>query len=313
MRPLNASVADSGADSVTEPVSVDDPLATKGEAVEEWSDLHFFRPLGARLATALAPTRVSPDQVTLWSLVIGLVAGHLFVYTDPWLNALGFVLFIVSDIADSADGQLARMRGTSTRFGRILDGLSDSARFVNLYVHLAIRLALFSGWHWPTAVALAAAALLSHSFQSAAVDFIRHAFLAIGVGRGSELELSGDLPPGTSIASRLYAAYVRRQELMFPQTVTLVRRMRDGMLPAEARAAYRVRVAPLLGHCAWLGQNIRWLLVGVCATAGRPAAMLWIELVPLNVVLLWLVAAADGAAGRVLKMPDRRPERVGVR
>jgi phosphatidylglycerophosphate synthase len=293
--------------------TMDDPLATKGEAVEEWSDLHFFRPLGARLAVALAPTRVSPDQVTLWSLAIGLVAGHLFVYTNPWLNALGFVLFILSDIADSADGQLARMRGTSTRFGRILDGVSDSARFVNLYAHLAVRLALFGGWHWSMAIGLAAAALLSHSFQSAAVDFIRHAFLAIGVGRGSELELPGDVPAGMSISSRLYDAYVRRQKLMFPQTVKVVRRLRDGTLPAEARAAYRVRVGPLLAHCAWLGQNIRWLLVGVCATAGRPAVMLWIELVPLNLVLLWLVAAADGAAARVLTMPDRRPERVGVR
>jgi hypothetical protein len=95
--------------------------------------------------------------------------------------------------------------------------------------------------------------------------------------------------------------------------VQVVRRLRDGTLSAEARAAYRVRVGPLLGHCAWLGQNIRWALVGVCATAGRPAIMLWIELIPLNLVLLWLVQAADGAAARVLVMPDRRPERVGAR
>jgi phosphatidylglycerophosphate synthase len=292
-------------------VDPDDPLATKGEAVEEWTDLHFFRPIGARIATALAPTRVSADQVTLWSLGVGLVAGHLMVYTNPWLNALGFVLFIVSDIGDSADGQLARMRGTSTRFGRIVDGLSDSARFVNLYAHLAVRLAL-GGWAWPVAIGMAAAALISHAFQSAAVDFIRHAFLAIGVGRGSELELSGDVPVGRSLAARLYDGYVRQQQMMFPRTARVVRRLREGTLTAEARAAYRVRMAPLLGPCAWIGQNIRWLLVGVCATAGWPAGVLWIELVPLNLVLLWLVAAADGAAGRVLAMPDRRPERVSV-
>jgi hypothetical protein len=40
--------------------------------------------------------------------------------------------------------------------------------------------------------------------------------------------------------------------------------------------------------------------------------MLWIELVPLNLVLLWLIAAADGAAAQVLALPERRPERVGV-
>src|SRR5438874_6251358 len=107
-------------------------LSHKGQAVEEWADLHFFRPIGIRIARALQPTGISADQVTLWSLVIGLVAGHLFAYQDRWTNVIGFVLFIVSDIFDSADGQLARLRGRSTRFGRALDGISDNLRFVNL-------------------------------------------------------------------------------------------------------------------------------------------------------------------------------------
>src|SRR5256885_6867442 len=51
-------------------------LSHKGQAVEEWADLHFFRPIGIRIARALQPTGISADQVTLWSLVIGLVAGQ---------------------------------------------------------------------------------------------------------------------------------------------------------------------------------------------------------------------------------------------
>jgi len=293
-----------------------DALATKGEVVEEWTDLHFFRPIGARLARALAPTRISPDQVTLWSLIVGLVAGHLFVYASVPLNLLGFGLFIVSDLFDSADGQLARIRGTSTRLGRILDGVSDGARFVNLYVHLAIRLAI-SGYPSGWAVALAALALASHSYQSAAVDFIRHAFLSIGVGRGSELELVGDAPPPTTWMGRAFASYVGRQTRMFPETVALVRRMRAGQLPPEARAAYRVRMAPILPRLAWLGQNIRWLLVGVLATAGVPAAVLWTEVIPLNLVLLATVLTSDGIARRVLQSTvardDRRATPAGVR
>src|SRR5213592_1484511 len=108
-------------------------LSDKGRAVEEWLDLRFFRPVGIRIARALYPTGISPDQVTLWSLLIGLVAGHLFV---------------VSDVFDSADGQLARLRGTSTRFGRALDGISDNLRFVNLYFHLMYRLTHAGVW-WP--------------------------------------------------------------------------------------------------------------------------------------------------------------------
>src|SRR5712691_10085478 len=171
-------------------------LSDKGHAVEEWLDLRFFRPVGIRIARALYATGISPDQVTLWSLVTGLVAGHLFVYRDRWIDSIGFALFIVSDIFDSADGQLARLRGTSTRFGRALDGINDNLRFVNLYFHLIYRL-IHAGWWWPGAFLLVCAAGLAHTFQSAAIDFVRNAFLRIGVGDGGgELDLPEDLDAG---------------------------------------------------------------------------------------------------------------------
>jgi hypothetical protein len=192
-------------DTATQPPGAPptDPLATKGDEVEEWLDMRFFRPIGARITSVLYPTKVTPDQVTLISVVIGLVAGHLFVYTSPWVNAAGFALFIVSDLFDSADGQLARRRGTSTRLGRALDGTSDGLRFLNLGVHLVVRLVLYSGWSWPAAVLLAVIASFSHTSQSATVDFVRHAFLALGKGKGSELdvdevEVPADISPGYS-------------------------------------------------------------------------------------------------------------------
>src|SRR5216117_4457467 len=89
--------------------------ASKGPAVEEWADRWFFRPVGWRVANALLPTPISADVVTLMSLVLGVIAGHLMWYASSRINAWGVALFIVSDILDSADGQLARLRGTSTR------------------------------------------------------------------------------------------------------------------------------------------------------------------------------------------------------
>ena len=267
-------------------------LQHKGAAVEEWVDLRFFRPIGIRIARALEPTDISADQVTLWSILIGLVAGHLFLYRDPWVNAIGFVLFIVSDIFDSVDGQLARLRGVSTRLGRTLDGLGDHVRFVNLYVHLAIRLSL-AGWHWP-ALVLAVAAGVSHSFQSSAVDFIRNAFLAIGEGRG-ELDLPEDLPgarEGTLLerfGAWVYDGYIRRQLWLFPRTLELVRTLRRGAMTESFRAAYRERQQPVLPLCTWLGQNIRWALLGLACIAGYPSAYLWTEVLAMNLVLFGLL------------------------
>src|SRR3989442_4873542 len=111
-------------------------LSDKGHAVEEWLDLRFFRPVGIRIARALYPTGISPDQVTLWSLLIGLVAGPLFVYQDRWIDVIGFLLFLVSDVFDSADGPLARLRSSPTRFWRALDGISAHLPVGYLYVDL---------------------------------------------------------------------------------------------------------------------------------------------------------------------------------
>ena len=273
-------------------------LSHKGRAVEEWADLHFFRPIGIRIARALLPTGISADQVTLWSLVIGLVAGHLFAYSDRWTNLIGFALFIVSDIFDSADGQLARLRGTSTRFGRALDGISDNLRFVNLYFHLMYRL-VHAGFWWPGACLLVAAAGLAHTFQSAAVDFVRNAFLYVGVGNGGELDLPEDLDAGRRekgtvlerFGARVYRDYVQRQSHLFPRSVKLIRLLRRSSISDAFRAEYRARQAVVLPLCAWLGQNIRFVLLGVAALAAHISAFLWAEAVWMSlllVALLWI-------------------------
>ena len=298
-----------------------DAAATKGREVEEWVDLHFFRPIGIRIARALQPTSVSADQVTLWSLVVGLVAGHCFVYASPSINLLGFVLFIISDLFDSADGQLARLRGTSTQFGRILDGLSDNARFANLYIHVVIRLVHHDGWSLWLALAFALLAGFSHSWQSAAIDCIRHAYLELGVGTGSELELPEELSSSrrsaategsafTRFAQAAYRAYVRRQQWLCPAMMRLVQRVRaleaEGAteILGEVRTAYRESERSIVRQCAWLGQNIRFPLVGIPGILNIIAGFLWLTVVPLNLILVAILVLHERRARRVLGMID---------
>ena len=278
-------------------------LALKGRGVEEWADVHFFRPAGMGVARALYSTRVTPDQVTFMCLVVGLVAGHLMVYHSIIVNALGVGLFIISDIFDSADGQLARLRGTSTRFGRILDGVSDASRFLNLYIHLMIRL-MVDGWGGG-ALALVVAAALSHSFQSAAADFMRHAFLEVGEGEGSELDLPGEEPaPSGGILKRAalrgYHDYIRRQARMFAATVELIRRVRATGASPEMRAAYRNVQQPAITWCALCAQNVRFLLLALTVVPGWTAGFMWVTLGPLNLVLLALMLVHERNANQLL-------------
>ena len=271
--------------------------ASKGPVVEEWADRWFFRPVGWRVANALLPTPVSADVVTLMSLVLGVIAGHLMWYASSRINAWGVALFIVSDIFDSADGQLARLRGTSTRMGRILDGLADTGRFVSLYGHLAARLYV-SGWGWGGAV-LAFAALASHSYQAAVADFIRQAYLHFAVGKGSELDIpeQSAMPRGTSLVARLsawiYGDYIRRQALLFPRTAALVRALAGRGIPASLQRAWAERQRWVVSGSAWIAQNIRFLLLAVTVVPGYPAAYCWIVVGPLNAVMVALILAHE--------------------
>lgn len=260
-------------------------LAHKGDAIEEWADLHFFRPLGLRVARALRPTGVSADQVTLWCLVVGIIGGHLMVYQAASLNLLGVVLFVISDILDSADGQLARMRGTSSRFGRVLDGIADGLRFLNLYVHLLFR-AHFAHWGWPGYV-LVLAAGLSHSFHGQIVDFVKNAYQRLGEGHG-ELDLVEELAPiegygPRQVAQRIYRAYVQRQELLFPNSIALVRAVKPVATTPAFKAAYVASQRPLLGPLALIAQNIRFPLLAIGAWYGI-SWFLWMTVVPLNLI-----------------------------
>ena len=271
--------------------------AGKGPVVEEWADRWFFRPVGYWLANSLAPTVVSADGVTLASLILGVAAGHLFFYSSVRLNALGVALFIVSDVLDSADGQLARLRGTSTRMGRILDGLADTGRFVSLYAHLGARLYLV-GWGWSGPL-LALAAILSHSYQAAAADYIRQAYLYFAVGKGSELDLPEHTPVPvnasiwTRVSAWFYGDYLRRQAWLFPRTTALARSLGGRPVPVAIQLAWAERQRAVVEGCAWIAQNIRFLLLAVTAVPGWPAMYCWIVIVPLNLVLIGLILAHE--------------------
>src|SRR5436853_382468 len=185
---------------------------------------------------------ISADGVTRASLIHCVAAGHFFWYSRPWLNAIGVALFVISDVLDSADGQLARLRGKSTRMGRILDGLADTGRFVSLYAHLGARLYM-AGWGWRGPL-LSLAAILSHSYQAAAADYIRQAYLYFAIGKGSNLDLPErtPIPAGASIWTRLsawfYGDYVRRQAWLFPRTTALARAFAGRALPVSIPLAW---------------------------------------------------------------------------
>ena len=99
------------------------------------------RPPAAVVVWALQGSRVTPNQVTLAALVLALVSVGLVVVLPGHLGLLAAViLFELSYVLDCADGQLARLKGTSSPVGAHLDFLMDELKAFALIAAIAIRL-----------------------------------------------------------------------------------------------------------------------------------------------------------------------------
>ncbi len=99
------------------------------------------RPLAAVVIVPLGRTRVTPNQITLLTLPVFL-AGAVLLALRPGWGALcaGVGLLELSYVLDCADGQLARLKGTSSPVGAHLDFLMDELKAFALVAAVAVRL-----------------------------------------------------------------------------------------------------------------------------------------------------------------------------
>jgi phosphatidylglycerophosphate synthase len=117
-------------------------LSVRLVAVEERFDLVFSRPLGLFFAKIAAKLNMTPTQVSVASLLTGVVGGVMFLYQDNFqLTLLGCLLVVLAGVLDSSDGQLARMTNQGSELGRIIDGIVDNIVFIAVYVFGVIYLA----------------------------------------------------------------------------------------------------------------------------------------------------------------------------
>lgn len=104
--------------------------------VDKW----FNRPVGRPLSKLLVHTPITPNQVSLASIVIGVAAGVLFgVGRGVWPVVAG-VLFQLSAIVDCVDGDVARSVFKESPLGKWLDLVGDQVVHASVFAGIAIGL-----------------------------------------------------------------------------------------------------------------------------------------------------------------------------
>lgn len=103
-------------------------------------DRTLMRPISLRITRLLASTPVTPNQISILCLGLALCAAALVSSSRPVVAATGALLFVVMRIVDCVDGELARLRYQSSRFGEWLDTVGDGIGIVALIGAVTWRL-----------------------------------------------------------------------------------------------------------------------------------------------------------------------------
>ncbi|MGR3295579.1 MAG: CDP-alcohol phosphatidyltransferase family protein [Candidatus Bathyanammoxibius sp.] len=95
----------------------------------------------SRLVTGvMVKLPITPNQITLLSLVIGLAACWFYLQGDYWYSVLGAMTLYASIILDLSDGEVARLKFMSSKYGALLDTLCDSTVFSGVLFCAAVAI-----------------------------------------------------------------------------------------------------------------------------------------------------------------------------
>ena len=105
-----------------------------------WWTVLAIDPVALPLVRFLARRRfLSPDQVTMVSLALGLPVGIAYSFGRTGL-IVGAILYYFSFVFDCVDGKLARSLGITSPRGQALDQLADGARRASACIGLGFYL-----------------------------------------------------------------------------------------------------------------------------------------------------------------------------
>jgi len=155
--------------------------------VEEAFDLYFYRPLAFLLVKGIYNTDITPNQLTVISMIFGILGGISYSFGSHTAFIIGAILYLLYNIIDCSDGQLARLKKNGTAVGRILDGIADYVVSVALYIGIGFGYANNSSnpvilW------LLTAGAGISNAIQSGLLDYYRTRYLDYVLKRVSILD-----------------------------------------------------------------------------------------------------------------------------
>jgi hypothetical protein len=259
----------------------------KNIIIEEPVNLLFYRPVGFILAKLLIHTPVTPNGVTILSMLFGITAGMFYSAGRAVPTLIAGILFLTANLLDCTDGQLARLKGVSSKLGRILDGLSDYVTNITIFICIAIG---YSGKFYTLPVwwGLVLLAGISNILQSFLTDIYRSRFITWTTGRSLSLtdeykELEENKPTSKKFdrfISRLYCMYLSLNTKISPSESRSRKNMDHELLIRRNKRLVRA--------WSWIGPSTRVSIAVAASLLNRPDLYFLAIVIPLNLFALVL-------------------------
>ncbi len=281
------------------------PFATvlKSRDVEDPVNLWVHRPLAYAFVALIYRTPITPNQITLLAMLVGIASGACWYVGTPQLMVVGGILLWSSAILDGADGILARAKRMFSDLGRALDGSADTV------VALAtVPVGFYHVWvhgHQLLHVAMMPIALITSVIHIELYDFYKESYMQRvnpeWSGKPERLaEVEARLPPlvaakahWTSIvATHMYIGLVTAQTRVVARTNPMgAREHLRFPVNAETVRIYRKHNLGPMRLWAMISLAPHSYLMSICAMFDRLDIYLWLRVVAANVifvvVLLW--------------------------
>ncbi|MFN3234236.1 MAG: CDP-alcohol phosphatidyltransferase family protein [Gammaproteobacteria bacterium] len=87
---------------------------------------YIIKPLGQEIVLAIWNTSITPNQVTIFRIILNVLALLCFLGGTFGYIVLGFLLFQVHEVLDTVDGMLAGLKNQRSRLGMFLDVFFDT-------------------------------------------------------------------------------------------------------------------------------------------------------------------------------------------
>ena len=268
----------------------------KSIETENCIDRWFYRPIGFRIAKALYNTAITPNIVTIISIFVGAAAGILFYYDNIYLILLGILCLILANTLDCVDGQLARLTGTSSKIGRILDGFAGDIWFLFIYVFLALKLKNeYDTWLFFIPATLSG---FSHIVQANITDYYKtlHLFF-LNTKKESEFHKLADLRKQykemkTGVEKTLfflYMGYTSLQETLTPKQQFFFKKLNETYgenIPDSVGSTFTRKSRTVMKkYLDYLTFNGRSVILFIAVLSGYVWIYFIYEIIILNIIL----------------------------